>query len=110
MCILAHGDPLSGGLEAAHNCGNGHLGCCNPKHLRWATHLENEGDKRIHGTLPQGERQGRHRLSQDDVQQIRSMKGAMLDCDIAEQFDVHLSTISAIRRGKSWAWLPDTSE
>lgn len=32
------------GLEAAHSCGFSR--CCNPSHLRWATRLENERDKR----------------------------------------------------------------
>ncbi len=31
-------------LEAAHTCGNGHLGCVNPGHLYWATHAENMAD------------------------------------------------------------------
>jgi hypothetical protein len=41
ICILAHGEPPFDGAEATHSCANGHLGCVNPKHLRWKTHHEN---------------------------------------------------------------------
>jgi len=30
-------------LQAAHSCNN--VLCCNPAHLRWATHQENQDDK-----------------------------------------------------------------
>lgn len=48
MCILAHGNPPTPSHEAAHRCGNGHLGCVNPQHLRWATAAENQADKLTH--------------------------------------------------------------
>lgn len=41
MCLLVHGEPASADYEAAHSCGNGHHGCCNPRHLSWKTHSEN---------------------------------------------------------------------
>lgn len=47
-CVAAHGSPPSTSHQAAHSCGNGHLGCVNPKHLRWATPKENCADKRMH--------------------------------------------------------------
>jgi hypothetical protein len=49
MCVLAHGDPPATDMIAAHACGNGHLGCTNPRHLRWATAVENMRDKLLHG-------------------------------------------------------------
>lgn len=55
MCLLAHGEPKVSSMDAAHSCGNGHLGCVNPKHLRWATHLENMADAVAAGTLCSGE-------------------------------------------------------
>ena len=48
VCELAHGEPPTRQHEAAHSCGNSK--CVNPKHLRWATHTENEADKLVHGT------------------------------------------------------------
>lgn len=54
-CEALHGPPPTQKHEAAHNCGKGHLGCCNPHHLRWATRAENQADRKIHGTA-----NGRH--------------------------------------------------
>lgn len=50
LCEEANGATPSPQHEAAHSCGNGHLGCVNRHHLRWATHIENEKDKITHGT------------------------------------------------------------
>jgi len=49
MCIEAHGEPPLQGMDSAHSCGNGHLGCVNPNHLRWATRSENIEDAFKHG-------------------------------------------------------------
>lgn len=50
MCELAHGPAPADKPQCRHLCGNGHLGCVNPKHLRWATQSENHFDRRRHGT------------------------------------------------------------
>src|SRR5579859_6085572 len=54
MCILAHGDPPAEGLHAAHDCGNGHLGCVHPKHISWKTVQENIDDRVRHRKLRMG--------------------------------------------------------
>jgi hypothetical protein len=54
MCELAHGSAPSPAHEAAHSCGNGHAGCVNPSHLRWATRLENVHDAMRDGTTSRG--------------------------------------------------------
>jgi hypothetical protein len=41
ICIITHGPRPADHFDAAHSCGNGHLGCINPKHLSWTTHSEN---------------------------------------------------------------------
>lgn len=51
VCSLVHGEPPTAGHQAAHSCGKGHEGCCNPSHLRWATVRENHLDKKAHGTF-----------------------------------------------------------
>lgn len=51
VCEKIHGKPPTGRHQAAHSCGRGHEGCCNPKHLRWATVRENHLDKKAHGTF-----------------------------------------------------------
>ena len=48
MCILTHGLPQDQRLLAIHSCGNGHLSCVNPKHLRWGTSKDNTKDAKLH--------------------------------------------------------------
>lgn len=55
-CAAAHGPRPSPTMGAAHSCGNGHLGCVNPAHLRWATHAENMRDMVSHGRARGGSR------------------------------------------------------
>ena len=105
MLRLTKGDPPTPKHEAAHSCGNGHLGCINPKHLRWATHLENEADKIAHGTVAHGERNGHAKLTQDQVLYIRTASG--LQKDIAAKFGIDQSMVSFIKRRRNWAHLKD---
>lgn len=43
-CERLNGPPPTPQHEAAHSCGNGHLGCVSPWHLRWLTHAENTAE------------------------------------------------------------------
>lgn len=61
VCEGVNGPPPAPGMVAAHSCGNGHLGCVNPRHLRWATYSENLLDSVKHGTHPRGGRRRRQR-------------------------------------------------
>lgn len=54
MCILAHGTPPFSGAMAIHSCGNGHLSCVNPAHLRWGTAKDNSNDAWLHHGPEQG--------------------------------------------------------
>lgn len=49
ICDRVHGSAPSLSHQVAHSCGRGHLGCINPKHLRWATPKENSQDTLKHG-------------------------------------------------------------
>lgn len=48
MCFLAHRSPPEGKDMALHSCGNGHLGCVNPKHLYWGDQSDNNRDAQRH--------------------------------------------------------------
>lgn len=102
MCILAHGEPPDGKPEATHACGNGHLGCVNPRHLRWATDKENKADMLAHGTRVRGERQGSAKLKTADVIAIRQMAAARPQSQIAAQFGVVQGTVGKIIRRERW--------
>jgi hypothetical protein len=49
VCQIVHGPPSGARKYTLHSCGNGHLGCVTPKHLRWGTKAEDAVDRRQHG-------------------------------------------------------------
>jgi len=105
MCELAHGLAPTEDHQAAHSCGNGHLGCVNPRHLRWATSAENLSDRASHGTLNRGVRNGKAILSEDQVREIKKLKGTLSERKIAALFNVSRATVNFILSGRNWAWL-----
>lgn len=106
VCEKIYGPSPAGKTEAAHSCGNGHLGCVNPKHLRWATHLENVDDRDDHGRTKRGDENANSRLSEDNVTDIFALKSSAEHYqDIADRFGVSSGTIHDIWAGRSWAWL-----
>lgn len=106
VCILAHGHPEDESLHAAHSCGNGHLGCVNPKHVRWATCAENLADREMHGTHIKGERHPLAKLCNADVVEIRAARDAGETCrSIADRYKISSSMVSMIHQRKSWASL-----
>lgn len=103
MCILAHGMPPKGDrMVAAHECGKGHEGCVNPKHLKWKTYAENSGDRKKHGTHPAGERNSQARLARDAVVFIRKLEGAYSSREIGRAFGVSHTHVCRIWRGEGW--------
>lgn len=105
MCLLAHGEPPTPKHIVAHNCGMGDKGCCNPRHLRYATMVENKADQILHGTAPRGERNGHAKLTESDVRQIRSLNGKMLHREIAAMFGVSRIAVGDIINRRRWTWL-----
>lgn len=105
MCELAHGEPNDPKMQSAHSCGNGHLGCVNPKHLRWATVKENAADKKLHGTHLYGSKAPWSKLSDDQVRYILQ-DGKDESADIlADRFGVTKWAIYNIRQGRRWTGL-----
>lgn len=102
-CIKVHGHPPTPNHLAAHNCGNGHQGCCNPTHVYWATNAENQKDRVRDGTYQFGELNPTAKLTEADVLAIRAMKGEKLQREIADMFGISRENVSAIHRNKSWA-------
>lgn len=98
MCEWAHGPAPADKPQAAHNCGNGHLGCVNPRHLEWKTNQENCQDKSLHGRA-QG-RAGKKELKPEQIAEIKSLKGIMPQTAIAQRFGVSLSCVQYHLHGK----------
>lgn len=105
MCEVSHGLPPSDAHDAAHSCGQGHNGCINPKHLRWATRTENNNDKIIHGTIMRGEMVPTSRLTAQDVLSIRELASSHSGRQIAEMFGIGQATVQHILHRRTWAWL-----
>lgn len=102
ICEAVYGPPPTPRHEAAHSCGRGHDGCVNPRHLRWATHVENEADKIVHGTSQHGERNRQAKLSREQVDEVRALAGAQSQRQIAERYGITQSAVSMIQRGLRW--------
>lgn len=107
ICMLAHGEPPTPEHEAAHSCGRGNEGCISPHHIRWATDVENEADKLIHGTHNRGARHGHAKLTKTDVLEIISLKGKKSQYAIAASFGVSQQAISNIHNGRNWGSISD---
>lgn len=104
-CELANGPAPSSKHEAAHSCGNGHLGCVTKRHLLWKTRSQNHRDKLIHGTHNRGERHPCAKLTTGDVMEIIALKGAMPHAEIAKLFGINPRHVSRIQLGRNWGWL-----
>lgn len=105
VCESVHGPAPSKRHQGAHSCGNGHIGCVNPKHLRWATISENQMDRVEHGTSNRGERQGRSKLTEAQVREIRRLANTMEASKIAKMFAVTDGNVRHIVARRSWGWL-----
>lgn len=105
MAIAAHGEPPTPEHEAAHSCGNGHLGCMNPRHIRWATRIENAADRCAHGMTVRGARVNTARLNEDQVRAIRSKQGIASARSLGREYGVSGNAISLIWKRKNWGWL-----
>jgi hypothetical protein len=74
-----------------------------------ACHYEYDGKNTDHLHKPefyQGEKSSQHKLTEDDIHQIRRLlKAGHSQQAIADIFDVHQVTISSIKLGKTWGWL-----
>lgn len=102
MCILAHGEPPTPMHEAAHSCGNGHIGCFHPQHVSWKTGSENQHDSIQHGTFGRKPGCARFKLTLAQVAHIRSMKGQKTQRELGAEFGVSSETIGKIFRGQTW--------
>jgi hypothetical protein len=110
VCEIVYGPKPSQDYIASHKCGNGHLACANPRHLRWQTRTEDCEDRVIHGTVARGSGQWNSRLTEDQVLEIRALSGKLSQKEIAKQFDIDPTTVSDIIRRKSWDWLSEKNQ
>lgn len=100
VCTAFHG-PRPDGLIVRHLDGN--MVNNHADNLTWGTQEENEADKRLHGTAPQGENHGAAKLAERDVIYIReAIARGVPVAVLARKFDVVHSTIGNIKDRKTW--------
>jgi hypothetical protein len=104
VCVAFHGQKPPDKDEVAH--GDSNPGNNAASNLRWATHAENNDDRKRHGTLLVGEQTSSAKLTEQDVKRIAELiaSGAR-DVDIAAKFGASAKSVTGIRTGKSWSWL-----
>jgi hypothetical protein len=93
---LAHG-PIPDGLHVLHHCDN--PPCVNPAHLFPGSHIDNMRDREAKGRGTRGTANGRCRLTDEEVAEIRNAVG--LQREIAERFGISHKTVGNIKRGKT---------
>ena len=90
--------PIPPGFFVCHHCDVRY--CVNPAHLFLGTHKDNMRDATVKGRVNRGEKNGQSKLTNDQVQQIRTLEGT--HTEIATKFGVTPETISFIRNYKGW--------
>lgn len=84
--------------DVMHQCDT--PSCVNPNHLVLGTRLENMQDSKCKGRTCIGERHGRSKLTDEQVEFIR--KSSKLQRKIAAEFGITQSHVSALKNGKKW--------
>jgi hypothetical protein len=93
-----HNGPIPPGMMVCHSCDN--PPCVNPAHLWLGTGHDNQRDRTAKGRGTQGGRNGRAKLSPDDVAAIRA--DPRNHATVARDYGVTPETVSNARRGVTW--------
>ncbi len=75
--------------------------CVNPRHLRWATPVENQADTLVDGTHTRGERHPVSTMTNAKALAIYHAKGSQEE--IGRLFGVPRSTVADIKSGARWS-------
>lgn len=89
------------GAVARHTCDN--PPCCNPRHLRWGSQLENVGDMASKKRAARGERTGAAKLTEQNVREIRTLSSeGWSQRQLGTRYGVSSVAIGQILRGRTW--------
>ena len=95
---LFMGRELEPGDVIMHRCDT--PACCNPFHLVVGTHAENVADRVAKGRSAIGGRNGRAKLNEDMIREIRNDNRP--PAQIARHYNVDRTTIVHIKTGRTW--------
>lgn len=102
LALLWFGTEAPEELEVLHSCDNPK--CVNPAHLSLGTRADNQADAVAKGRTARGGRSGRSKLTESEVEAIRLDRDTPLS-QLAVRYGVHKSTISYVKRGRSWKYV-----
>lgn len=86
------GRPIGETLAVLHSCNN--PPCCNPDHLREGTNQENVDDKLKSGRQPRGEKNGRAKLTSEQVEAIKANPDGLTQYKLADLYGVKRACIA----------------
>ncbi len=96
--------PVPDNLQVLHSCDN--PSCVNPHHLFLGSHADNVSDKCKKGRgrfRPHlGSKNGCSKLTEEQVKEIRELKGRVIQTVMAERYGVSQALISLILLKKGW--------
>lgn len=102
LVLLAFVGPPPEGHEVRHRDGvssNNRL-----SNLTYGTVLENQQDRKVHGTAPVGASNGRAKLDESKVRAIRTaLERGLNQYDIAAVYGIGQAAVSRIKRGAAWS-------
>lgn len=93
MCMLVHGPAPDDKPIAAHSCGNGHLGCVNPRHLSWSTYSENQIHRYACGKGNPNSRGNKSMFTEGQIAEIRAKYGEFTTVELAEMYGCSIGTV-----------------
>jgi hypothetical protein len=105
MCEQEHGPAPSPKHEAAHSCGNGSKGCVSKQHVSWKTREGNAADRVLHGNSGRGEKNKQAKLTIENVEDIRRLRGIKTNREISAMFGISRGYVHHLQTGGKWAWL-----
>lgn len=100
-CEKANGPSPFEGAVVRHTCGNGMLGCFNPKHVIWGTVAENNTDRVIQEKQTHGEESHFAKITAELAVQIYN--DPRTPTEIGKALDINRHTVYKIKNGKTWA-------
>jgi hypothetical protein len=100
---------ITNGMHVCHRCDNPN--CINLEHLFLGTNADNMADRNgknrqskgeKHSIKCRGENMGTHKLTEEEVREIKYGCNGMLHQEIADKFGVARNTITYIKNNKLW--------
>lgn len=97
MLLMTQGLPKDKAALATHKCGNGHLSCVNPAHLKWGSASDNRNDAVVHNGPSEF-------IAGMDPAVVREIyEDRRLVKVLAHEYQIPASVVSGIKSGAFWS-------